>query len=234
MTRLVDTQEVRAEREVLLLAKNDSWCAQAVTLARIAFGDGLTVYQGTTNDPLPDIPLNRWYALVSYRSPWIVPSDLLNRSDLAINFHPGSRDYPGYGCYSFAIYERAAEYGCVCHHMEKTVDTGPLIAERRFRTLEHETVETLKFRTYVVMQALFQDIVFQLARGERLARSQVHWSRPPFTRGQHKQLSTVSATMSDDEVQLRVRATRYPGEGARIVLGGIEFRAEFQEGPAIA
>jgi Formyl transferase len=95
----------------------------------------------------------------------IIPADLLNRSELAINFHPGSRDYPGSGCYSFAIYDRAAEYGCVCHHMVSAVDTGPLIEERRFRTIENETVETLKFRTYVVMQALLQDISLPASQG---------------------------------------------------------------------
>ena len=117
--------------KVLLLAKNDSWCNHAVTLSRIAFGDRLIVHQGTINDPFPEIQPNRWYALLSYRSPWVIPADLLSRSEVAINFHPGSRDYPGYGCYSFAIYERAAEYGCVCHHMARIVDTGPLIEERR-------------------------------------------------------------------------------------------------------
>jgi len=220
--------------DVLLLAKNDSWCDQAVTLSRIAFGDRLIVHQGMANDPLPAIIPNRWFALLSYRSPWVIPADLLSRSEVAINFHPGSCDYPGYGCYSFAIHERAAEYGCVCHHMASTVDTGAVIEERRFRTIEHETVETLKLRTYIVLQALFQDILFQLARGESLPQSQHGWSRRPFTRRQYQQLATVSAGMSDEEVRLRVRATTYPGEGARIILGGIEFRSEVPSRPPIA
>jgi hypothetical protein len=219
---------------VLLLAKNDSWCDHAVTLSRIAFGGRLIVYQGTTSDPFPAIQPNRWSALISYRSPWIVPADLLSQSEVAINFHPGSRDYPGSGCYSFAIYERAEEYGCVCHHMLSAVDTGPLIEERRFLTIENETVETLKFRTYVVMQALFQDILFQFARGQRLPQSEQGWSRRPFTRRQHLQLATISAGMSDEEIRLRVRATAYPGEGARIAVGGIEFRAEAASRPPIA
>jgi methionyl-tRNA formyltransferase len=234
MVEIPEFKGIWAGGNVLLLAKNDSWCHHAVTLSRIAFGDRLIVCQGTTNDPFPAIPPNRWSALISYRSPWIIPEDILSRSEVAINFHPGSRDYPGYGCYSFAIYERAAEYGCVCHHMVSTVDTGPLIEERRFRTIENETVETLKLRTYVVMQALFQDILFQLARGEYLPQPEHGWSRRPFTRRQHQQLATVSAGMSDEEIRLRVRATTYPGEGAMVSLGEIVFRAEVPSRPPIA
>jgi methionyl-tRNA formyltransferase len=234
MTEIEAFRGIWAGGNVLLLAKNDSWCDRAVTLARLAFGDRLTVHQGTTNDPFPTMKLERWSALLSYRSPWIVPPDLLSQAEVAINFHPGSRDYPGYGCYSFAIYERAAEYGCVCHHMARTVDTGPLIEERRFPTLDIETVETLKLRTYVVMQALFQDIVFQFAGGGHLPQSAHGWSRRPFTRRQHQQLSTISAEMSDEEVRLRVRATMYPGEGAKVIVGGIEFRAEVPSRPPLA
>jgi methionyl-tRNA formyltransferase len=220
--------------KVLLLAKKDSWCDNAVTLSRMVFGDRLTVHQGTTKDQFPMIPKDQWFALISYRSPWVLPEDLLNRSEFAINFHPGSRDYPGYGCYSFAIYEHATEYGCVCHHMDRIVDTGPLIAERRFYTFDDETVETLKFRTYVVMQALFQEILFQLALGTSLPQYQQGWSRRPFTRRKYEQLATITKEMTEDEIRLRVRATNYPGEGAKIILGGVEFCNEVPSRPPIA
>lgn len=220
--------------KVLLLAKKDSWCDNAVILSRMAFGDRLTVHQGTTSDPFPKILKDQWYALISYRSPWVLPEDLLSQSELAINFHPGSRDYPGYGCYSFAIYEHATEYGCVCHHMAKVVDTGPIIAERRFRTLDCETVEALKFRTYVIMQALFQDILFQLAVGAILPQYQHGWSRRPFTRHKYEQLATITKEMTEEEIRLRVRATNYPGQGAKIILGGVEFCNEVPSYPPIA
>ncbi len=209
--------------KVLLLAKNDSWCNNAVTLSRMFFGDNLFVFQGSENDEFPNLPQHDWYALISYRSPWVVPKEYLTRSKYAINFHPGSRNYPGYNCYSFALYEKATEYGCVCHHMSKIVDTGPVIAEERFKIHDFETIETLKFRTYVVMQALFQKILIQLVVEERLPTFEYNWSRPPFTHRKYEQLATITKEMTDEEIRLRIRATDYSNQGAKIIIGGIEF-----------
>lgn len=209
--------------KVLLLTKNDTWCNNVVTLSRMFFGDNLLVYQGSENDEFPNLPKHDWHALISYRSPWVVPVEYLTRSKFAFNFHPGSSNYPGYNCYSFALYEKATEYGCVCHHMNKIVDTGIIIAEERFNIYEFETIETLKFRTYVFMQALFQKIIIQFVLENNLSTSENNWSRPPFTRRQYFQLATITKEMSDEEIQLRIRATDYSNQGAKIVLGGTEF-----------
>jgi methionyl-tRNA formyltransferase len=209
--------------KVLLLAKSDSWCNNAITLARMFFGESLFVFQGSENDKFPTLPQHDWYALISYRSPWVIPEECLKSSKFAINFHPGSRNYPGYNCYSFALYEKADEYGCVCHHMAKIVDTGMIIAEEKFKIHDFETIETLKFRTYIVMQSLFQKILIQLITEERLPTHDFNWSRPPFSRKDYDRLATITKEMTDEEIQLRVRSTDYSSQGARIIIGGIEF-----------
>ncbi|MFW8746219.1 formyltransferase family protein, partial [Mesorhizobium japonicum] len=72
---------------------------------------------------------------------WIYPAQLLsNASFAAINFHPGSPDYPGTGCTNFAVYEGAKEYGITCHHMKAGVDSGDIIAVKRFSINEDDTV----------------------------------------------------------------------------------------------
>ncbi len=71
--------------------------------------------------------------IISYLSRWVVPAELLERARrAAVNFHPASPDYPGIGCNNFALYENAAEYGVTCHHMAPRVDSGEIIAVRRF------------------------------------------------------------------------------------------------------
>ena len=223
-----------AATDIVLLAKDDWWCRNAAELARIAFGERLIVHQGSAEDPLPVMPACRHLTLLSFRSPWVVPESILEQCELAINFHPGSHEYPGYGCYSFALYEEAREYGCVCHHMAEIVDTGALIAEQRFKMAGYETVEMLKLRTYTVMLSLFQDITFRIARSEALPRLEVNWSRRPFTHRQHQQLSTITPDMSAKEVKRRVHATTYPGEGAILTMGGIVFRAAVPTRPPLA
>ena len=220
--------------KTVFLAKDDWWCRNAAELARLAFGEGITTHHGSAADAIPQIPDGNHFALISFRSPWIVPSRILEQFDFCINFHPATRDYPGYGCYSFAIYDEVKEYGCVCHHMEPRVDTGPLIAECRFKLVGTETVELLKLRTYTVMLSLFQDVIFALSRCEQLPLSGTGWSRHPFTRRDHDALRRITPDMDSIEVSRRIRATSYPGEEAYVYVGGVQFSAPTLDRPPLA
>jgi methionyl-tRNA formyltransferase len=212
--------------KIVVLTKRDEWSEKAGRLARIVFGERLIWIQGSVGDPFPGAQLPpRCDCLISFLSPWIVPGRILATAKLSINFHPASRDYPGTGCYNFCLYEGAPHYGATCHHMVENVDRGRIIEERRFRVLKNETVETLKFRTMIVMLSLYHDTIAGIAAGEPLREAADSWSRPPFTRSQLNELCVVSPDMEPDEIARRVRATVYPGRpGPTAVLGGVEFR----------
>ena len=201
------------------------WCDYAVELARLAFGDDIEVARGEAGEPFPKRLKSRQYrALFSFLSLWVVPDSVLARSEVAINFHSGPREYPGVGCYNFALYENALEYGAVCHHMVREVDAGPIIVERRFHIRDEESVESLKFRTMIELMPIFHEIVTLVASEKPLPRADVNWFRPAFTRKQLDELGTVTPDMSDDEIRSRLRAMTYPGyPGLRVQIGGIEF-----------
>jgi len=212
--------------KVVVLTKRDAWSEKAGQLAQIVFGDRLVWIQGSVGDPFPKeaIPPRSDY-LLSFLSPWIIPRQVLATAKVSINFHPASRDYPGTGCYNFCLYEGATYYGATCHHMVESVDRGKIIEERRFRVLDNETVETLKFRTMIVMLSLYHDIVADIVAGQPLPEAAESWSRRPFTRAQLNELCRISPDMGQDEIARRVRATVYPGRpGPTIILGGTEFR----------
>lgn len=163
-------------------------------------------------DPEPDtLAFGHHDYLISFLSPWIVRAASLDRCGVAINFHPGSTDYPGIGCYNFALYEEAAEFGAVCHHMLPKVDTGRIVLERRFPVSKDESVETLKLATMEVMVGMFREIVGLIASGAPLPAAPVAWTRRPFTRRELHALKVCNDFMDEAEVQRRVRATTYPG-----------------------
>ncbi|HEX8639751.1 MAG TPA: formyltransferase family protein [Allosphingosinicella sp.] len=198
--------------KVVLLSKQDRFCAQAAELAGETLGDRLEVYTGAVGDPYPDLSvLGADDALISFLSPWIVRQEDLDRVGLALNFHPASVDYPGIGCYNFALYDEAAEFGAVCHHMLAKVDTGAIVEERRFPLHPDDSVETLKLRTMETMVAMFADLIGVVARGEPLPQAGVHWTRRPYTRKQLHALKLCTPDMDEAEVRRRVRAVTYPG-----------------------
>ena len=195
---------------VVLLSKMDRFSRKAQEIARHIWPD-LEVAEGKVGDPNPDCLSHPGDVLISFLSPWIIKADELNRFATAINFHPASTDYPGSGCYNFALYEEAAEYGATCHHMLPKVDTGAIILERRFPVATDETVETLKLKTMETMLSMFGEVVQLIRSNEPLPRAAVHWTRKPYTFREMEALKVIDHTMSKTEVARRLRATVYPG-----------------------
>jgi methionyl-tRNA formyltransferase len=197
---------------IILLAKRERFSREAQAIAEAAFGGDVATYTGAVGDPEPEaLKAGSPEYLISFLSPWIVRKHSLDRAGTAINFHPGSTDYPGIGCYNFALYEGAAEFGAVCHHMVEKVDTGELVMERRFPVAPDDSVETLKLRTMETMVDMFREIVALIAAGRPLPRSDLHWTRRPFTRREMEALKVIEHDMPQEEIDRRVRATVYPG-----------------------
>ncbi len=210
---------------LLFLGKaDDPDCARALQFCQQAF-DPVSYCLGKWGDPLPP-EVQAWEGdyIVSYLSRWVVPEALLNRArKAAINFHPASPEYPGIGCNNFALYEDAKEYGVTCHHMAPRVDTGRIIAVRRFPVYPEDDVDALLKRTYENQIALFFEIAQLMAEGKDLPVSPEAWTRPPFTRKQFNELFRITPDMTTDEIARRVRAVSYGSYQPYVELAGFRF-----------
>lgn len=217
--------------DILLFTKDDEWSHHAGELASLRLGSRLAVFRGSVGDPFPEVPFGDLVWTVSFLSPWIIPPALLNRSRGKINFHPGSADYPGIGCYNFALYENAKMFGPVCHVMDERVDRGPILQERLFPIAPNETVYSLKLRTMTVMLAMFHDALEWITSETQPAPQDRQWQRRPFTRAELNELRRVDAGMNRQEIERRIRATTFPGyPGAFLDLHGHRFA--FSDGQA--
>lgn len=212
-------------RVLFLGKKDDAHCRRALDFTEANFrttfylGDWKSVApwnEGT----LPDFDL-----IVSYLSRWVVPAWVLERAP-GINFHPASPDYPGIGCTNFALYDEAAEYGATCHFMAPRVDTGAIVATRRFPVLPSDDVASLLARTYDYQLALFFDIMGRVLAGEPLEPSGETWTRKAYTRAEFNELGRIRMEMSDEEIARRVRATSFGQWQPTIQRGRYTFKLE--------
>jgi len=215
----------KPQYSLLFLGKaNDAYCAQALEACLPRFTT-VTASLGHWGDPLPD-QARDWSGdyIISYLSRWVVPEALLKRAArAAINFHPAPPEYPGIGCNNFALYEEAKEYGVTCHHMAARVDTGAIIAVRRFPLLPEDDVESLLTRTYEHQLALFLEIAALAGEGLELPRSSETWTRSPFTRKQFEALFCITPEMSEAEIGRRVRALSYKEFQPFVEIKGYRF-----------
>ena len=211
---------------VLFLRKTDNEYAQrAEDYIRVHFPDAL-IFSGSRKDKLPAEVLN-WKGdlLISFISPWVYPERLLsNASYAAINFHPGSPEYPGTGCTNFAVYNGEKEYGITCHHMNAKVDAGSIIQVKRFSIKEDDSVYEITQHCYKLIEESFYDIMQKILNGESLPITNEEWKRKPYTRKQLDELCTIMPGMTEEEIQKRIKATTYKTPWAFTKIGNHIFK----------
>jgi len=161
---------------------------------------------GDSKMPFPDKILEKDYdILISYISPWIVPKSILERTKKwNINLHPGPPEYPGIGCFNFALYDSSKDYGATAHIMEPKVDTGKIICVKRFTMDEKETVESLSIKTYEAQLSLYKEMMGFIFDNNCLPNINDKWKRKTFKRSNLEELLTINVNMSDTEIKNRI------------------------------
>jgi len=214
---------------ILLLSKDNLWSRMAEDFLKIVFNEStIKVYKSNEKYKKipPEILTEKGDILISFLSPWVVPDSLLKRFKLAINFHPGPPEYPGTGCYNFAIYEGSKEYGVTCHFMASKVDSGAIIRTIRFPIYPEDTPEKLQERSMIYLLRLFFEIIDDLFRGKELKPSGEQWKRKPFTKKDLDNLCKIDPKIMDDnEIRRRVKATIHSNTeyGPFIEIAGYKF-----------
>ena len=213
---------------ILFLRKKDNAYAQrAEDFVRKHFQQPL-IFAGGRKENLPAEVLN-WIGdlMVSFISSWIYPEPLLsNAAVAAINFHPGSPEYPGTGCTNFAIYNGAKEYGVTCHHMSAGVDSGKIIVVKRFPVKETDTVYSVTQHCYKLIEETFYEIMNQILKVQPLPVTNEQWKRKPYTRKQLDELCTITPGMTEEEIRKRIKATTYKTPWAITKIGNHIFKLQ--------
>lgn len=213
---------------VLFLRKKDNEYAQRAEEYIRSHFPGATVFSGSRHDPLPPEVLN-WKGdlMISFISSWIYPAALLeSAAQAAINFHPGSPEYPGTGCTNFAVYEGAAEYGITCHHMKAMVDSGSIIQVKRFPVEPADTVYQITQHCYHLIEESFYEMMELVRKGEPFPVTNEAWKRKPFTRKQLNDLCHIRPDMSPEEIARRIKATTYKTPWAFTKIGEHLFKLQ--------
>lgn len=224
---LVNEQEVM-KIKILFLAKQKPFSKDAADMIKLHFNEAVIIF-GNPDEPFPSGLLTKKFDyIISYISPWIIPKQVLNNvKTAAINFHPGSPEYPGIGCTNFAIYNNEKEFGITVHHMIDQVDSGDIIAVKRFPIFNNDTVYSLTQRCYAYIYTSFVEIFSLFLSNKPMPKSGEHWKRKPFTRRELNDLCIITKDMQENEIKRRIRATTYPDMlGAYIELAGRKFLAD--------
>ena len=216
--------------KILFIGKKDDYFSkQAQLFLMEKWGQfDLEIIESSRREKIPE-HLFEWEGdyIFSYLSQWIIPGDILNKAKIAaINWHPGSPDYPGIGCTNFALYNKEVEFGITCHHMLSKVDTGKVIEVLRFPVTPNETVLSLTQKAYSNIFQSFIGIIDRIEKNESLPISNENWTRKPYTRKELNELCEIDLSMNKEEVELRIKSTTYDRPWAQLKFHGYNFKLE--------
>jgi methionyl-tRNA formyltransferase len=200
-----------AEAKVLFIGKADNFYSSVAAEFIKQHFKQATIIFSDRSEPFPE-KIKHWKGdlLISYLAQWIIPGELIaGAKQAAINLHPGPPEYPGIGCTNFAVYNKETTFGITCHHMVESVDSGSIIAVRRFPVLYSDTVYSITQRCYVEILHLFVELVTGFLEGEDFPSSTEQWKRKPYRRKQLDELCQLREDMSSEEIERRIKATTY-------------------------
>ena len=205
--------------KICFLTKKEKYgVKEAISFTKKTFGDVDIFYEEHSIKFPEKIKDINYDIIISYMSPWIVPEAVLHKTKKwNINFHPGPPAYPGIGCFNFALYNSAKQFGTTAHIMNSKVDTGKIIGVKRFSMRGIKNVYELSMQTYIHQLELYRYIIDFISENHKLPISKEKWKRKPYTRNELEKLATIDIHLSKEENDNKIRSTYYPGKPAPFI-----------------
>lgn len=148
--------------------------------------------------------------IFNFLSPKLLSPKILNMARIcAINFHPGSYEYPGVGSASLSLFDRQFEYGVSAHIMEASIDSGSIICERFFKIPDEIDSNTLFNIALMECKALLIETLM-LLKINPLPPKIRSWARPAITREEFEEWLILAKFESNPDLELKIHSSKHP------------------------
>lgn len=171
--------------------------------------------------------------LISFNYPLIIPKQLIERCELAINFHPAPLpDYRGTSPTSWGILKDEKTWAVSCHLLDEGIDSGDII-DLDYFDIDKRYIKTgkdLSEYCWNRLEVLLKKIIRKIEAGESLSTKKNVSVESCYTREMLNSIKEVNQCNSAEEISKRIKALWYPPfEGAYIILDGKKFYLIDQE-----
>jgi methionyl-tRNA formyltransferase len=204
---------------IVIPSKYDQSWMPRPTLIEIANENSIPVFSNQT-----DVNFENVDYVISYMYRHLVKDAMIKKARVAaVNFHPAPLPrFGGFAFYNVAILEGSKQYGCTCHHMDASFDTGNIVKVRTFEIdPDVETALTLERRTQAEMLLLFDDFMSMAESKYALPSTPQSPSEQRYmTRIEFEKLKVISNLAKKEEIQRTARAFWFPPYECAYMLSG--------------
>ncbi len=162
-----------------------------------------------------DMPETDYIISVQYHN-ILTKQQIAKAKKLAVNLHMAPLpEYRGCNQFSFAIVDRAKEFGTTLHVMDEGIDHGDLLFENRFTIPEHCWVDQLYHLTYDASLALFKDSISLILNEQyqRIPQSSLIPQRGTSLhfRKEMNSIKQIDLDWDAEKIERHIRASYMPG-----------------------
>lgn len=161
--------------------------------------------------------------ITDYR--YLLPTELVRSSRLgAVNLHPSLLPrYRGRASINWAILRGETELGLSAHWVDSGMDTGNIIAQRRYSLSQHEDVGDALEKLYPLYASLTSEVLALLAHGKPAGVPQDHAAATEFLRRRPED-GAIDWQRPARDVWNLIRAVAAPYPGAFAAVAGAQMR----------
>ena len=147
----------------------------------------------------------------------------------SFNFHPGPPEYPGYGCYNFALLDKINFYGSTVHIINKKFDNGEIVDVKKFKiSYKKINLDKLISMTHKNMSKQSKKFINEILKDKLKVENNFKWRKRAYTKKEFESAREIKLNDSKKIILKKLKAFTFKNyESVYIRFKGFKF--EFKE-----
>ena len=143
----------------------------------------------------------------------------------SFNFHPGPPEYPGFGCYNFALLDRANSYGSTIHIINDKFDSGKIVNVKKFKfSYKKFNLEKLIGKTHKNIFKQAKKFINDIQNNKLKIESNLKWKKKAYTKKEFENARKINLKDSKRNILKKIKAFSYKNyESVYLNFKGLKF-----------
>ena len=176
------------------------------------------------------ISKNYDYLISFLNSMYINKSERKKIKRNSFNVHPGPPEYPGFGCYNFAMLDKVNFYGSTVHIINDKFDSGKIINVKKFKfSYKKFNLEKLIRKTHenIIKQA--KDFINDIQNKKLKIEGNLKWKKKAYTKKEFETAREIKLNDTRKNVLKKIKAFSYKNyESVYLNFKGLKFELKKQ------
>ena len=148
----------------------------------------------------------------------------------SFNFHPGPPEYPGFGCYNFALLDQVNFYGSTIHVINDKFDSGKIVNVKKFKiSYKKCNLEKLIKKTHENILKQAKNFINVIRNKKLKIEENIKWRRKAFTKKEFEIAREIKLNDTRKNVLNKIKIFSYKNyESVYLNFKGLKFELKKQ------